>query len=99
MLQIPKPALLKGVGMGTAGGAAPSGNGGGYSRGGSVEFEGPSSYGGNSGGNMPEGGGSPYMGGERHLPDLAPSPALSWADLEAGTVRRALQHFVQYLRL
>lgn len=61
LVQIPKPALLKGVGMSPGGGQA--GGGPGYgSRGASVEFEGPSGYGGGGGG-MPEGGGSQYMGG------------------------------------
>lgn len=62
LAQIPKPALLKGVGMSPGGG--PAGGGPGYGgRGGSVEFEGPSGYGGGGGG-MPEGGGSQYMGSE-----------------------------------
>ena len=62
LLQIPKPALLKGVGMSP--GAGPVAGGNGYSRGGSVEFEGPSGYASGGGGGMPEGGASQYMGGE-----------------------------------
>ena len=74
LVQIPKPALLKGVGMSPGGG--PAGGGPGYgSRGASVEFEGPSGYGGGGGG-MPEGGGSQYMGGECPLHAvIAPLPA------------------------
>ena len=60
-LQIPKPALLKGVGMSP--GAGPVAGGNGYSRGGSVEYEGPSGYASGGGQGMPEGGASQYMGG------------------------------------
>ncbi len=61
LLQIPKPALLKGVGMSP--GAGPAAGGNGYSRGGSVEYEGPSGYAQGGGQGMPEGGASQYMGG------------------------------------
>ena len=61
LLQIPKPALLKGVGMSP--GAGPVAGGNGYSRGGSVEYEGPSGYASGGGQGMPEGGASQYMGG------------------------------------
>ena len=64
--QIPKPVMLKGVGMSPAAGGTPGNGGGGYSRGGSVEYEGPSGgYGAGAGSGMPEGGSSQYMGGER----------------------------------
>ncbi|CAL5229182.1 g12460 [Coccomyxa viridis] len=59
--QIPKPALLKGVGMSPGAGPVVGGNG--YSRGGSVEYEGPSGYASGGGQGMPEGGASQYMGG------------------------------------
>ena len=56
--------MLKGVGMSPAAGGTPGNGGSGYSRGGSVEYEGPSGYGAGAGSGMPEGGSSQYMGGE-----------------------------------
>lgn len=85
--QIPKPALLKGVGMSP--GAGPAAGGNGYSRGGSVEFEGPSGYASGGGGGMPEAGASQYnMGGEsRPWKVLLGPPAGSacwWGSLTAA---------------
>ena len=53
-------------------GAGPVAGGSGYSRGGSVEFEGPSGYASGGGGGMPEGGASQYnMGGKAQPQDVA----------------------------